>query len=138
MLLSKVKIPGVTSTLYEQILTIVSFEIIPESYYSPLLEYILDDLPSDYIFNDKVAQGGYETGYILVSMFLAFLFLSLYLLKAFGNFVLAHLCKNVGICKARVEISRQQLKELPGELIRLFIELCLDISVCGSIEILMR
>ena len=52
MIISKVKIPGVTSALYEQILVIVSFEIVPESYYGPLLEYLLDDLPSDYTFNE--------------------------------------------------------------------------------------
>ena len=103
----------------------------------PFITHLIKSL-SDYIFNDQVAQAGFETGHILISMFLAFLFIALYLLKSLGNFVLVHACKNIGICKSRVETSKEQLKELPGELIRLFIELYLDINVCGSIEILMR
>ena len=55
MIISKVKLPGVTNELYEPILKIVTFDVVPESIYGPLQEYLFDDLPSDYIFHEKLA-----------------------------------------------------------------------------------
>ena len=52
MVISKVRLPSVTNVLYEQILQIVTFEIVPEDFYAPLMDYLLDDLPSDYIYHD--------------------------------------------------------------------------------------
>ena len=41
-------------------------------------------------------------------------------------------------CSSRVEYANRQLKDFRASIIRIFIEMCLDISVCASIEMLMR
>lgn len=55
MVVSKLKIPAVTNVLYEQILKLVTFDVIPEEYYTPFLESLFNDLPSDYIYQEQVA-----------------------------------------------------------------------------------
>ena len=71
-------------------------------------------------------------------MFLPFVFVAIFLLKALYFFMVSKFAKNLPICRGHVKKAKERVKEFPGDVIRLFIELCLDISVCGSIEILMR
>lgn len=138
MIICKVKFPSNSNAFFQQILSLVTFDIVPEEYYSPLRNWIFDDLPSDYFYHEQVAQAGFETGYIYVSMFFTFILITFFLLSVLLNFLIYNCFKSCKPCKNRVDKSKEKLKEFHGEMIRLFIELCLDIGICGSIEFIMR
>ena len=51
-LISLVRYPSCTTNMFEAILRIVTFELIPQNIYAPLQELMLD-LPSDIGYSDK-------------------------------------------------------------------------------------
>lgn len=141
MIVSKVKFPSNSMSFFGIILDFVTFDVVPEDMYQELQESVLNDLPGDMVYHEQVAQAGFETGYIFVSMFLTFIWLILFLVQLVFNFVMSHLlklCKSSEFFKNRQRIYRDRVKQVWTELFRLMIELCLDISICASIELIMR
>ena len=86
-LISLVKYPSSTTNMFEAIITIVTFELVPEEYYEPLKELLLD-LESDIPYASEYPFLQFETGFILNSMFTAFVILFLITVSYLVQYVL--------------------------------------------------
>jgi len=89
-------------------MALVTFDVIPEEVYSPLQEYLID-LQSDIVYHQQIANAGYESGFILISMFLVFLFQFLFFFKSFVEWIIVRYFKKVKCCRKRVKKSKQNL-----------------------------
>ena len=137
MILIDMKFPANTMQLFEDVKSLVSFEIVPGEVYGPLQELMID-LPSDKFYHEQANQVGYETGYIIGSMFLTFALLSLVILRLLIDKLVVKFLNKFKCCEKMVNGSKERLASAHGEFIQIFIELCLDITICGSIEIFMK
>ena len=60
--------PQCTTDLFEVLISLAAFDLVPEDYYQPVQEWLLP-LPSDYGLTYAFIELEYETGYIMVTMF---------------------------------------------------------------------
>jgi len=63
-----------TSDLFAKINKLVSFDIMPEELQNYMIEFLMD-LPSDIPYYSRFADLGFETGYILATLFSQFIIL---------------------------------------------------------------
>ena len=61
--------PQCVKDLFDVMIELAAFDIVPEDYYQPWQELILP-FKSDYGYSHGLIELGYETGHILVTMFL--------------------------------------------------------------------
>ena len=68
--------PQCTSDLFEVLINLAAFDLVPEDYYQPIQEWLLP-LPSDYGLTYSFIELEYETGYIMVTMFFVLFLIAL-------------------------------------------------------------
>lgn len=136
-LISLVRYPPCTTNMFEAIIKIVTFELIPESIYAPLQDLLLD-LPSDIGYSDKFLFLGYETGYILSSMFMMTLIVILTSISYCAYYGVYLLTKTYDIFPQIKKKVKAKLVERHGFYIRLLIESSLELIICFLTEMVMK
>jgi len=99
------------------------------------------DLPSDKPFSPSFEQMGSETGYIISNMFFPLFCICFYLMTVIIHIIIYNLfkrCNNGKYIKKMTNYSKEVIFGFEGFIIRTIIELSLDISICGLMEIFMR
>lgn len=134
-ILLQLTLPDCTRQVMEWILEVVGFELVPEALSDPTRVAAFGELDDDErSFSPNLEEVGIDNVHILINMFNPLFFASIYLLQCLVYWILSKVaccdyCKNKG---------EEHMKAMPGELIRLLLELCLDIGICGLIEMVSR
>jgi len=110
MILVDMKFPASSISVFSTIKSLVTFEVIPGDIYGPFQEQMID-LPSDKVFYEQMNQVGYESGYIIASMFLTFVFFAIFLIRIFSDFAIVKCVwfKKFKCCKSIIEGSKRRL-----------------------------
>lgn len=123
--------------MFEAIIKIVTFEFVPEEYYEPLKEALLD-LESDIPYASEYPFLQFETGFILSSMFTAFVILFVFSTSFFVMYLL-HTCMNRnGVCAQFQDKLKTKLSSRYSLYLRFLIESSMEIFVCTLVEMMMR
>ena len=85
----KMKFPSSSVELFEMILGLVTFDIIPEEFYEPIRDSIFT-LPSDIFYYQQIQDAGIQTGYILIESFMTFVLLGVMILGFIMHFCIYH------------------------------------------------
>lgn len=136
-LISLVKYPSSTTNMFEAIIKIVTFELVPEEYYEPLKEALLD-LESDMPYANEYPFLQFETGFILSSMFTAFVILFVITVLYCVQYLLYICMKHYNICPEFQEKLQAKLVKRHGLYMRFLIESSMEIFVCTLVEVMMR
>ena len=123
------KLPACLTDLLIQIYKIVTFELIPEDYYQPVAEAILP-MPSDIAFSAQFIVFEEELGYIIYAMFLPFFGILYFTLFYLANYILFKITK-----KKKYYAKYQKIY---GFYVRTFVELSLELTFLGLVELVMR
>ena len=126
-----------TVDLFDIMIDLAAFDIVPEEYYVPIQEYLLP-FESDYGYSHGFIEIGYESGHMLQTMFfLTFLvFLQfLYYIFFYGVYIFFKKVYTV----QRVQVyAKSCLVDRYSFFQRTLLGCCLEIFVSGLIEIIMK
>ena len=101
MIVVNMKFPSSSTVVFEIVLGLVTFDVLPEELYGPVRDYLIE-VPSDIVFYQHIAEAGFETGYILISAFLTFVFLILMVLGQIGDLITVKFFRKCRCCRNRV------------------------------------
>ena len=116
---------------------LAAFDLIPEDYYQPVQEYILP-IESDYGYSHSLIEIGYETGHILVTMFMKGLILVLQFFYYVFFFMIYKCTKRISKLKKLNDYSKSCLVDRYSFFQRTLLGCSLEIGIAGFIEITMR
>ena len=136
-LINLVKYPACTVNMFKAIIRMVTFELIPEFLYGPLKEMVLD-MESDIPYSREYLFLGYETGFILDSMFTAFIIVTCTTVWYLLEYLLYTYLKSKEIHPERQKKLKTSLDERHGFYLRALMELSMEIFVCFMVEIIMK
>lgn len=122
-----------TTDFYMVIISVVSFDIMPEELQNLILNKLFV-FPSDIPYNEKFTMMDYQVSYLLALLISPIIITLLGILKCFIHYLLSKLFKDPKQKKKHAEAAGQ----VYGFVMRIFIELSLDIGVLSMIELLMR
>ena len=124
-----VKLPGNANLFNNNLMTIANFDIIDIGIVTELFFYFPDEEP----YSLTLSRSGYETKYLLLGLGFAAYTLAIYLAMVFVFVLLWPL----SLCSKRVKKLTDKLKEklFWNTLIRLFIELYLDVLVYAIVNV---
>lgn len=126
--------------MLDNIYTLVSFELIPEEISGRLRDFIIN-LPSENSFAPTFLMMDISI-YIVANIFLPLFCIFIYLLLLIFHYLNYWLIKSYAhkfkILNRMRKYSKEVIDGKYNFMIRTFIELSLDISVCALIEIIMR
>lgn len=129
--------PQCTSDLFETLINLAAFDLIPEDQYQPYQEWLLP-FPSDYGLTYNLIELGYETGHIMVSMFFVLFLITLQILYYVFFLLIYKFTKNCWKSKRLNDYAKKCLVDRYSFFLRSILGCCLEICVSSFIEISMH